>query len=150
MKNNKYSNLFINDKTKTNMKTAVLYARTATCLQSSDINQSLQNQLEHLKAHCKTNKIKIIGVFSECASGKSFDRFEFKHMLDTFNSLENKPNELLITKWTRLSRNASKNIEMIKCLDELGIRVRAVDEPIDFKDYDDELKMSILLVINNK
>lgn len=76
-----------------------LYARVSTNSQKSDLN----NQIELLKQYCFTNGYQISGVFSDIASGISFEkRTEFFRMLDEI--IEGKVERVIITYKDRLSR----------------------------------------------
>ena len=76
-----------------------LYARVSTNSQKSDLN----NQIELLKQYCFTNGYQISGVFSDIASGISFEkRKEFFQMLDEI--IAGKVERVIITYKDRLSR----------------------------------------------
>ena len=76
-----------------------IYARVSTPLQKTQ----LDNQVEMLKSYCFSKGIKIDGVFSDIASGISYDkRRSFFEMLDLV--LENKVERIIITYKDRLSR----------------------------------------------
>jgi predicted site-specific integrase-resolvase len=76
-----------------------IYARVSTNKQKAD----LENQIELLKQFCFTNGYVISGVFSDVASGISFEkRKEFFQMLDDI--LAGKVERVVITYKDRLSR----------------------------------------------
>lgn len=76
-----------------------LYARVSTSKQKKD----LENQVEILKQFCFSNGFKIHGVYSEVASGISFEkRNEFFKMLDDI--IKGKVERVIITYKDRLSR----------------------------------------------
>jgi len=77
----------------------VLYARVSTAKQKKD----LQNQIELLKNYCFSNGISVNAIFSDIASGISFDkRIEFFKMLDEI--IAGKINNVIISYKDRLSR----------------------------------------------
>jgi predicted site-specific integrase-resolvase len=83
---------------KSDRKTFV-YARVSTPAQKSQ----LDNQIEMIKLYCFSKGIKIDGVYSDVASGISYDkRKSFFEMLDLI--LENKVEKIIITYKDRLSR----------------------------------------------
>lgn len=83
---------------KSDRKTFV-YARVSTPAQKSQ----LDNQIEMIKSYCFSKGIKIDGVYSDVASGISYDkRKSFFEMLDLI--LENKVEKIIITYKDRLSR----------------------------------------------
>jgi len=76
-----------------------LYARVSTPKQKND----LENQIELLKNWAFSNGLQINGIFSDIASGISFDkRKDFFIMLD--DVLEKKVEKIIITYKDRLSR----------------------------------------------
>lgn len=76
-----------------------LYARVSTNKQKKD----LQNQIELLKTYCFSNGIKINGVFSDIASGISFEkRTDFFKLLD--NVIAGRVEKVIISYKDRLSR----------------------------------------------
>lgn len=76
-----------------------IYARVSTPAQKSQ----LDNQIEMIKSYCFSKGIKIDGIYSDVASGISYDkRKSFFGMLDLV--LENKVEKIIITYKDRLSR----------------------------------------------
>ncbi len=76
-----------------------IYARVSTSKQKPDLN----NQIELLKQFCFTNGYTISGIYSDVASGISFEkRNDFFKMLDDI--IDNKVERVIITYKDRLSR----------------------------------------------
>ncbi len=76
-----------------------IYARVSTAKQKPD----LENQIEMLKQFCFTNGYIISGIFSDVASGISFEkRTDFFKLLD--DVIGNKVERVVITYKDRLSR----------------------------------------------
>ena len=76
-----------------------IYARVSTPKQKPDLN----NQIELLKQFCFTNGYSISGIYSDVASGISFEkRKDFFTMLDDI--IDNKVERIVITYKDRLSR----------------------------------------------
>lgn len=76
-----------------------IYARVSTSKQKPDLN----NQIELLKQFCFTNGYAISGIYSDVASGISFEkRNDFFKMLDDI--IDNKVERVVITYKDRLSR----------------------------------------------
>ena len=76
-----------------------IYARVSTSKQKSDLN----NQIELLKQFCFNNGYTISGIYSDIASGISFEkRNDFFKMLDDI--IDNKVERVVITYKDRLSR----------------------------------------------
>jgi predicted site-specific integrase-resolvase len=83
---------------KTDRKTFI-YARVSTPAQKTQ----LENQVEMLKTYCFSKGIKIDGVYTDVASGISYDkRKSFFEMMDLV--LDNKVERVIITYKDRLSR----------------------------------------------
>lgn len=77
----------------------VLYSRVSTPKQKKD----LQNQVDLLKSYCFSNGIKINAIYSDIASGISFEkRIDFFKMLDEI--IANKIGVVIISYKDRLSR----------------------------------------------
>lgn len=76
----------------------VLYSRVSTSKQKD----SLQTQIETLKAYAACNGFIINNVYSDVASGLSFDRKEFKHLL--IDIINHKVKTVIITHKDRLTR----------------------------------------------
>lgn len=76
-----------------------IYARVSTSKQKPDLN----SQIELLKQFCFTNGYTISGIYSDIASGISFEkRNDFFKMLDDI--IDNKVERVVITYKDRLSR----------------------------------------------
>lgn len=76
-----------------------IYARVSTTKQKFDLN----NQIELLKQFCFTNGYSISGIYSDIASGISFEkRNDFFKMLDDI--IDNRVERVVITYKDRLSR----------------------------------------------
>ena len=76
----------------------VLYGRVSTSKQKN----SLQTQIETLKAYATGNGFIINNVYSDVASGLSFDRKEFKRLL--IDVINHKVKTVIITHKDRLTR----------------------------------------------
>lgn len=76
----------------------VLYGRVSTSKQKD----SLQTQIETLKAYAACNGFIINNVYSDVASGLSFDRKEFKRLL--IDVINHKVKTVIITHKDRLTR----------------------------------------------
>lgn len=110
-------------------QTAILYARLAR-KQTAIRDMALQVQEESLRQYCKENNIKVMVTYHDIASGNSFDRLAFIELLHFAECNRGKINLLLITEWSRFSRDASEAISMERKLNEMGISVIAVNQPV--------------------
>lgn len=76
-----------------------LYARVSTSKQKND----LENQIESLKLYSASKGYKVSGIYSDIASGISFDkRKDFMEMLN--HILDNEVEKVVVTYKDRLSR----------------------------------------------
>ena len=98
-----------------------VYARVSTNKQKKD----LQNQIELLKTYCFSNGIKINGVYSDIASGISFDkRIDFFKLLDEI--IAGKVESVIISYKDRLSRVGFELFDNL--FKKFGTRIVVVSE----------------------
>lgn len=82
-----------------NERKIFLYARVSTSKQKND----LENQIESLKLYSSSKGYKVSGIYSDIASGISFDkRKDFMEMLN--HILDNEVEKVVVTYKDRLSR----------------------------------------------
>lgn len=98
-----------------------LYARVSTSKQKKD----LENQIELLKQYCFSSGIQIHGIYSDIASGISFEKRKgFFELLDEVTN--NKVNKVIITYKDRLSR---VGFELFKyCFDKYNTEIHVISE----------------------
>src|SRR5690606_1777779 len=92
---------------------------------------SLRDQESRLRKHCEHAGIQVAGHFQDDASAKTFDRPAFNRLLEWARANRGVVNQLLVVKWDRFSRDATGALGMIRTLEELGIEVQAIEQPID-------------------
>ena len=80
------------------IRKAVIYARVSTHKQKKD----LENQIETLKEFANKNGIIVTNIYSDIASGMTFERQNFKDML--FDVFEHKIKTIIISNKDRFSR----------------------------------------------
>lgn len=99
----------------------VLYSRVSTAKQRKD----LQNQVELLKNYCFSNGLKINGIYSDIASGISFEkRVDFFKMLDEI--IAGKIGNVIISYKDRLSRVGFELFENL--FKKFGTKIIVVSE----------------------
>ena len=112
------------------MKQAILYVRVSTDEQA-DKGFSLRDQEQKLKNYCKLNNYEIIGIYKEDYSAKTFNRPEFKKLMQYSKKNAKTIDEILFIKWDRFSRNTTESYNVIKTFNDLGIIVNAIEQPLD-------------------
>lgn len=107
---------------------AIAYARYSSDKQNET---SIQAQLSAIEGYCARNGIELVRAYcDEAVSGTSDDRPEFQRMLkDLKDGL--KADLVLVHKLDRFARNRYDAAVYRRCLQELGIRLIAVDQPTD-------------------
>lgn len=123
---------------------AIIYTRVSTDEQA-DRGYSLPNQKERLETYCRINKIEVVKHFEDDHSAKSFERPEFKKLVEFAHQNKGKIDLLLIIKWDRFSRNVTDSWMMIRTLRNLGIKVDAIEQRIDTDIPEQKLMLSFYL-----
>lgn len=127
------------------MKNAVIMSRVSSDEQAK--GYSLDVQLEQLSNHCKRNNINIIKHYKEDHSAKDFNRPEFQKFLVYANKNKQNIDLLLITSWDRFSRNITDALVMLRRLENLGIQVQAIEQPIDMSIPENKAMLALFLAI---
>lgn len=126
------------------MKRAILYIRVSTDEQA-DKGFSLLSQEEQLRKYCASNAITIIHLFREDHSAKTFERPEFKTMLQFCKQNRKEIDLLLFVKWDRFSRNTRDSYQMIHQFQKLGIEACATEQPLDLNVPESKIMLAIYL-----
>jgi DNA invertase Pin-like site-specific DNA recombinase len=126
------------------MKDVNLYIRVSTDEQA-DKGFSLRDQEQKLLNYCSVNNLNVISIFREDHSAKTFNRPEFKKLLTFIKSNKSKAQQLLFTKWDRFSRNTTESYNKIKDLNELGVIVNAIEQPLDLSIPEQGLMLAVYL-----
>ncbi len=123
---------------------AILYGRVSTDEQAAH-GYSLRHQKEQLHRFCEIKKIEVVGYFEDDASAKSFNRPEFKKLLQFLRANRRSVDMLLVVKWDRFSRNTGDSYAMIRELEGLGVTVEAVEQPLDLGIPENKLMLAFYL-----
>lgn len=114
------------------MKKAILYIRVSTDLQAEK-GFSLPAQEAALRKYCKSNNIEIAALFKDDYSAKDgFQRPGYKLLREYLKANKNVANYLLVTQWSRFSRDMAAAFAEFYALKALGVIVNAIEQPIDF------------------
>jgi len=127
------------------MKNAVIMCRVSSDEQAKGF--SLDIQLEQLTKYCLRNNIDVINSYREDHSAKNFNRPEFQKFLQFIKKNKGKIDLLLITSWDRFSRNLTDSLLMLRTLDNLGIQVQAIEQPIDMSIPENKAMLALYLAI---
>ena len=109
---------------------AIIYVRVSTLEQVN--GYSLKTQEEICLEYARRNKYDVLRVFIEKGeSAKTINRTELLNMFDYLKKNKNKVNYLIVHKIDRLSRITVNTLNLIVDLNELGVELKSVSEPID-------------------
>ena len=126
------------------MKKAILYIRVSTDEQA-DKGYSLAHQQERLEKYCELQGIQVVALYKEDHSAKSFERPQFKKLLDTIKKNKKLADLLLFTKWDRFSRNAGDAYAMINTLNKLGVEPQGIEQQLDLAIPENKLMLAFYL-----
>lgn len=126
------------------MKRAILYIRVSTDEQA-DKGFSLRNQEDFLRKYCEINNIEIIHLFREDYSAKTFERPEWRKLLDFLKKNQGKVDLLLFTRWDRFSRNTADAYAMINKLNRIGVEPQAMENPLNLKIPENKMMLAVYL-----
>lgn len=130
----------------------ICYKRVSTDDQA-DRGFSLQHQEDMLLQWCRINKHEVVGIYTEDYSGKTFDRPEWKKLMNYIRHNKNKENGkrkvdiIICNRWDRFSRNQYDALTTIKELEGLGVIVNTVEQPLDMSNPDNKVLLSLYLTI---
>ena len=127
------------------MKKAVIMCRVSSDEQAKGF--SLDIQKEQLTNYCNRNNITIVNEYKEDHSAKNFNRPEFQRFLSSIKKNKGNIDVLLITSWDRFSRNLTDALVMIRKLNQLGIQVQAIEQPIDMSIPENKAMLALYLAI---
>lgn len=123
---------------------ADLYVRVSTDEQA-DKGYSQRNQEEMLRKYCNNHSIEIRNVIYEDHSAKSFNRPEWKKLLQNLKKSKNQIDLILFTKWDRFSRNAGDAYQMINQLRDLNAEPQAIEQPLDLSIPENKMMLAFYL-----
>lgn len=127
------------------MKKAVIMCRVSSDEQAK--GYSLDVQLEQLTRYCERNNLLIIKQYKEDHSAKNFNRPEFQDFLHFVKKNKGEVDVLLVTSWDRFSRNLTDSLVMLRTLEKYGVKVQAIEQPIDMSIPENKAMLAIFLAI---
>lgn len=114
------------------MKKAILYIRVSTDEQAEK-GFSLPAQEGALRKYCSNNNIEVAALFKDDYSAKTgFDRPGYKELKEYIKANKKAISYLLVTQWSRFSRDMAAAFSEFYLLRGLGVTVNAIDQPVDF------------------
>ena len=123
-----------------NAKNVILYTRVSSDEQTERL--SIENQERALLQFCNNNGFELVGEdspYKEDYSAKHFDmkRPEIKRIYEYCKKNPGKVDKVLFLRWDRYSRNVEFAFTYKRLfMDELGVEINAIEEPIDFNATD--------------
>ncbi len=123
---------------------ADLYVRVSTDEQA-DKGYSQRNQEEMLRKYCDNHSVTIRNIIYEDHSAKSFNRPEWKKLIQQLKKYRNRINLILFTKWDRFSRNAGDAYQMINILRDLDVEPQAIEQPLDLSIPENKMMLAFYL-----
>lgn len=109
------------------MKRAAAYARVSTDHQSKET--SIEAQFDIIRQYAAQNGIEIVAEYYDKDSGGKSSRPQFDEMIR--RALEGKFNLILVDKYDRFFREGVEDQRITKLLEQRGVQVIAVLEPVD-------------------
>lgn len=106
---------------------------------------SLDDQFEKLKNHCRRMNYEIVHILKEDHSAKSFDRPEWKKMIEKVKTKQIVIDEILFTSWDRFSRDLTGALNMIQYLKAKKIVPQSIEQPIDYNIPENLFMLAIYL-----
>lgn len=128
------------------MKNVILYVRVSTDEQANK-GFSLRDQEEKLLQYSRDNAMHVLNIYREDHSAKTFNRPEFKKLLEYCKKNYTGIDELLFIKWDRFSRNTAESYNKINLFTDLGIKVNAITQPLDLSIPEQGLMLAVYLSI---
>jgi site-specific DNA recombinase len=126
------------------MKNVILYVRVSTDEQAGR-GYSLRDQEQKLLNYCQMNNLNVLHIFREDFSAKTFNRPEFKRLLDYCKKNKNNIHQMVFIKWDRFSRNTAESYQMIGVFNQLAIQVNAIEQPLDLSIPEQGLMLAVYL-----
>ena len=124
----------------------VIYTRVSTDEQAIT-GFSLRHQEEALRKYCEIKGYKVVNHFQDDFSAKTFNRPEWLKLSEYIKKNKKDIDSVLFTKWDRFSRNSENALTVIRKLNDLGIVVNSIEQPLDLTIPDSKLVLAMYLAI---
>jgi site-specific DNA recombinase len=125
---------------------AILYTRVSTEEQAIR-GGSLKTQQDTLRQYCQLRNIRIEKVYVEDYSAKTFNRPEWKKLMNEIERSYIRPQLVLFTRWDRFSRNTGDAYYTIKKLKKFGVEPQAIEQPLDLSIPENKMMFAFYLAI---
>jgi site-specific DNA recombinase len=134
-----------NNKKKLEMikKRAIIYTRVSTDEQNNGYSPA--DQKDKLYRYCENNNIAVVGFYHDDESGKSFDRPEWKKIMDFIKKNKNTVDYIYFLKWDRFSRNAPEAYAELAKLKKLNVEAKALEQPLELEIPEQKLMLALYL-----
>ena len=126
------------------MKNVILYVRVSTDEQASR-GYSLRDQEQKLTNYCVNNNFNVLHIFREDYSAKTFNRPEFKKLVEYCKKNKKDVHQLIFMKWDRFSRNTAESYQKIAMFNQMAIQVNAIEQPLDLTIPEQGLMLAVYL-----
>jgi site-specific DNA recombinase len=108
----------------------VIYTRVSTEDQKEN-GFSLQDQERRIRLHCKQYDKNILRHYQDDHSAKDFNRPNFQKFLDDLKSKRIKPQQFIVVRWDRFSRNLSESLSMKAFLKSYNVEIFPLENNYD-------------------
>jgi DNA invertase Pin-like site-specific DNA recombinase len=125
---------------------AILYTRVSTEEQAAR-GGSLKTQQDTLRQYCQLRNIRIEKVYVEDYSAKTFNRPEWKKLVNELEKSVSRPQLILFTRWDRFSRNTGDAYYTIKKLKKFAVEPQAIEQPLDLSIPENKMMFAFYLAI---
>ena len=125
----------------------ICYTRVSS-RKRAERSPSIQHQEEILRIYCESHNYNIIDSYTENYSGRTFDRPEWKKIMAYINQNKGKVDLILCLRWDRFSCDTNGALTTIRELNNFGVQVNTVEQPLDLTNSDDKLKLAFYLTIS--
>lgn len=126
------------------MKKVICYKRVSTEDQA-DKGFSLLQQEASLLKYCEFNNYEVVAIFTEDYSGKTFNRPEWKKLMEFCYKNKGNVDLVLTNRWDRFSRNQHESLNVISELRKIGVSVNTVEQPLDLSISQHKLLLALYL-----
>jgi site-specific DNA recombinase len=124
-------------------KSAILYTRVSTDEQNNGYSPA--DQKDKLIRYCEHHNIDVVAIYHDDESGKSFERPEWKKIMNYLKANKGKVDYIYFLKWDRFSRNAPEAYAELAKLNKLGVEARAMEQPLDLEIPEQKVLLAIYL-----
>jgi DNA invertase Pin-like site-specific DNA recombinase len=110
------------------VKGAIGYARVSTDEQARENNSAVQNK--KITAYCEENGLNLLKIFQGSESARTTKRPVFQELLSYCRQHRRRISHVIVADLSRLARNAGDQAQTYVFLNQLGIALVSIDDPI--------------------